>query len=536
MMRLVVMRLAPPAAQAGRPRPGQASPQARGLVLQQSANNPRVKRWERKGEAEADPRREPKPPSSDVNYRHPDTGETRTGKVRSGGPQGITVVDHETGQAHKVAHGHYVVPEAPQGDKAEAVAEKGQARAGEAKGPAEGGDAAVDWRKEHPGLSRYPTKGVKRGDVEVGGPEHNWRLRWRHPDTGAVQQAYEPAYLKENARKKFAKMQKFGAALPAFRAAVRLDVEHSPEMEIAVLGAMALVTDATMMRPGGSSEETTGLTTLKHQHVSVAGDEVVFDYIGKAGIPNRQTLRDPQVATVVKHLLEHAPEAGGLWQAVDERGRWKPVTLGRFSAYIDEHTKGGNAKDFRTWHATRIFAQEADRIGPPRTDAEAEEKIQEAALAVAKALGHKKGSTHAHFIKVSPRATTAHGLAEKHGGEHYGGGVVGFHSAGDRKAYTKALGKTGHEVMSKDQAPRGAERHTHYKPETSTSLDNYIDPTVVEAYRHGLTLSGGTLRKGTEGLTPDERRFQGFLARVGKADVWGTEWSPDDDEAHHGEK
>lgn len=53
------------------------------------------------------------PPEKHVRYHHPDTGEERTGQVISGGAQGITVADHETGQTAKVHHGHYVVADAP---------------------------------------------------------------------------------------------------------------------------------------------------------------------------------------------------------------------------------------------------------------------------------------------------------------------------------------------------------------------------------------------------------------------------------------
>jgi len=49
------------------------------------------------------------PPSTRVKYRHPESGEERDGHVHAGGSKGLTVVDEETGQAHKVPHGHYVV-------------------------------------------------------------------------------------------------------------------------------------------------------------------------------------------------------------------------------------------------------------------------------------------------------------------------------------------------------------------------------------------------------------------------------------------
>tara|TARA_R110000824_G_scaffold54028_2_gene149074 strand:- start:33166 stop:40146 length:6981 start_codon:yes stop_codon:yes gene_type:complete len=42
-----------------------------------------------------------------VSFKHPGTGEQRTGAVSGTGPKGATVVDHESGESHKVPHGHW---------------------------------------------------------------------------------------------------------------------------------------------------------------------------------------------------------------------------------------------------------------------------------------------------------------------------------------------------------------------------------------------------------------------------------------------
>lgn len=43
----------------------------------------------------------------DVDFRHPVTGDQRKGMVHASGHKGATVIDHETGEAHRVDHGHY---------------------------------------------------------------------------------------------------------------------------------------------------------------------------------------------------------------------------------------------------------------------------------------------------------------------------------------------------------------------------------------------------------------------------------------------
>lgn len=43
----------------------------------------------------------------DVDYRHPVTGDPRKGTLHASGMKGATVIDHETGESHRVDHGHY---------------------------------------------------------------------------------------------------------------------------------------------------------------------------------------------------------------------------------------------------------------------------------------------------------------------------------------------------------------------------------------------------------------------------------------------
>ena len=139
---------------------------------------------------------------------------------------------------------------------------------------------------------------------------------------------------------------------------------------------------------------------------------------------------------------------------------------------------------------------------------------------VAKHLGHKKAGKRAHFAVHEEGHQVDHAVAEKHGGKVYMHGkrrTVGFTSAGDRKAYQKASGA--------GELPKGEhpEVEGEWQHEPQTSLDNYIDPTVVHAYRKGLTLSGA-MRKAVsdagEGLTVDERRFMHYLGKVRELDPY----------------
>lgn len=482
------------------------APAARGLQLVTSKQNPRVKRWERTQE-------QAKPPSDHVKFTHPDTGEERTGQVIAGGAKGVTVVDHETGKTAKVHHGHYVASEPPNAG-AEPAKKAPKAPKAAAAGPAK--PAGEDWRGRYPGLNKYPPPEVK---PDIGGPTDDWKLRWRSPGTGKMVQAYETAYLRDNARDKFRRISAIGARLPELRTTLDTHLSLHPDSPAAVKAAMVRLVDHTAMRAGNEDSATKGVhgvSTLLKKHVRVEGDTVHLSYVGKASVPQEHTVKDAKVAAVVKHLLAKPGER--LFQADDGRGTSTPVTADHLNDYVRTHLgEDHTLKDLRTFHATRLFSEAADKLGPPKKGEDAEEKVQAAALEVAKHLGHKKAMKRGHFAVHDGEAD--HDVVVKHGGKLYMHGkrrAVGFHTAADKKAYIKA---TGAADLPKGEHP---DVEPEWKHEPMTSLNNYIDPTVVEAYRNGLTLSG-SLAKGSagyDGLSADERRFVSFLGKVREMDPY----------------
>lgn len=487
-----------------------AGPAAKGLRLVASKVNPRVKRWERM---------EAKPPAEHVRYRHPETGEESHGLVTGGGAKGITVADHATGRTVRVHHGHYVASEPPQASPGPAPAKGKAAPAKGAKAPAKAAPDEPKWREELPGLNKYPPPGVK---PDRGGPGDDWRLRWRSPTTGKMVQAYDTAYLRDNARQKFDRIRGLAAALPNMRRDTAAHLALHPETEAAVKAAMLRLVDATAMRAGNEDSATKGVhgvSTLLKKHVRVSGDTVTLDYVGKSSVPQRHEVTDPHLAAVVKHLQSLPGDR--LFQARTPGGALEPVTAAKLNDYVRDHLGADHTlKDLRTFHATRLWAEAADRLGPPGKGEDPEEKIKAAAMEVARHLGHKKASTRAHFAVHPPGEAADHELAGKHGGKVYMHGerrAVGFHTAAELKTYMKASGAA---KLHKDEHPEVGEEWLH---EPMTSLNNYIDPTVVHAYRKGLTLSGG-MRKGTapghDGLTPDEARFVDHLEHVRQLDPY----------------
>ena len=114
--------------------------------------------------------------------------------------------------------------------------------------------------------------------------------------------------------------------------------------------ACAMLVRATGMRPGsttktGGAKQAYGATTLQAQHVSVDGDLVSFDFIGKNGKHQQFEVHNVLLAQALGPRLEgKAPE----------EDLFPGVTDTKLNAYLKEALGGSEfkTKDLRTYLAT----------------------------------------------------------------------------------------------------------------------------------------------------------------------------------------
>jgi hypothetical protein len=198
--------------------------------------------------------------------------------------------------------------------------------------------------------------------------------------------------------------------------------------------------------------------------VSVDGDRVILTYVGKASVPHVKSVEDAALAKVIAPLLGPPPDA-----------RVFEGSASRLNTYVRKHT-GGTIKDFRTFHANRIFVAEMDALAKAGAPQKVGDRVTAAATVAAEALGHKVGKSRSHFVKTDEKADRM--LIEKHGGALFGADVAGFHGTADRKRYQAELGRTAHKVLPKAEHPP----NTEWELTVTTALDKYIDPSIVEEF------------------------------------------------------
>ena len=178
---------------------------------------------------------------------------------------------------------------------------------------------------------------------------------------GRRQYLYHEAWRKRRDEEKFQRMVAFAEALPDVRRAVSAALARKGLGRERVLACALRLLDRALIRAGGEEYAaeygSIGLATLEARHVTLArGGVIVLEYVGKAGVEQRQRVVDADAQRVLRPLKARARRAELLAYRNGE-GDWRDVKSSDINAYLKELAGDSfSSKDFRTWHATVLTA------------------------------------------------------------------------------------------------------------------------------------------------------------------------------------
>lgn len=221
---------------------------------------------------------------------------------------------------------------------------------------------------------------------------------------GRRQYLYHPRWRELQDRKKFDHMVEFAQQLPKLRRRILSTLASSQELDRARVLACALrLLDVGLFRIGSEEyadeDGGVGLATVSKYNVTVRADDVVFDYHGKSGVRQLQSVRDPLSAEVVR-ALKRRRSGGDQLLAYRERRSWHGVRSEQISEYLklqigDQYS----AKDFRTWNATVLAAVSVAADGRAATTKRARKRsIDGAVRGVAEVLGNTPAVARRSYI------------------------------------------------------------------------------------------------------------------------------------------
>ena len=199
---------------------------------------------------------------------------------------------------------------------------------------------------------------------------------------GRRQYLYHPAWRVQRDKLKFDRVETAALKLPTVRRKVSADLAlDGMPLERAAATAVRLL-DLGYFRIGNDAyadaNGSFGLTTLERRHVRRHGEALAFQFVGKSGIEHHILIDDEPVIEALQVMRER--RGGDRLLAYHQGPDWLDLASGTVNAYLSELFGGDfTAKDFRTWHATVIFAA-ALAAAPPATTKTARAKVVRTAV------------------------------------------------------------------------------------------------------------------------------------------------------------
>jgi len=240
-----------------------------------------------------------------------------------------------------------------------------------------------------------------------------WTRVWISPDPNAhvlatgrddrnrKQYRYHPRWRSQRDADKFERLASFAEALPDLRATVDADLRRRGLPRERVLALVVRLLDDTLIRVGNAryalDNESFGLTTLQTSHLTVDGDHLEFDFVGKSGVSQRIELTDPRLARLAKRC--HELPGQQLFAYLAQGGAPAAVS----SADVNDYLRAAmgpdvSAKDFRTWGGTTVAAAALALTDVPETDAAVEQAILGAVDVAATVLGNTRAVCRSCYV------------------------------------------------------------------------------------------------------------------------------------------
>ena len=240
-------------------------------------------------------------------------------------------------------------------------------------------------------------------DVEIDENKKADLLVTGRDDKDRKQYIYHPKYTEKQNAKKFDRIINFADQLEHMR---RVTGQHLRKRKLnrnKVMATMLRLLESAFFRPGSeiySKENASyGLTTLRHKHLTINDDEIIFKYIGKSGQEQEKHIVDKKLAKIVQEIDDM--QGYEIFKYLDDDDNIIDVKSSDLNAYIHEVMgEEFSAKDFRTWAGTMIAAIALDELGvvDKKDQKSLDKNIKEAVNRVSERLGNTPSVARSSYI------------------------------------------------------------------------------------------------------------------------------------------
>jgi DNA topoisomerase-1 len=248
-------------------------------------------------------------------------------------------------------------------------------------------DIILNWPLDENGKPKLPVPPGNWKDV-VWESDKMYVAKWQDKLTGKIKYVWfsDSAFLKQNREKeKFKKAETLGKQIGKIEDHIIRNLDATDENRRKVATVCWLILNPNM-RVGDEKDpgeaDTVGAITLRDEHVTINGDVLHFDFLGKDCVRWIKNVQAPlSVIRNIKHYKETSKEY--LFEGIDSK---------KVSKFLSEKMPKLTAKVFRTWRCTKTVKDELEKSGVKKNDPEYLKTFNAkmANLKVAEVANHKR--------------------------------------------------------------------------------------------------------------------------------------------------
>lgn len=223
---------------------------------------------------------------------------------------------------------------------------------------------------------------------------------WGFDARGRKQYKYHARAVAKGSLKKHYRVRQLGTDLPLLRRKLHTDFNRKGSPREKICAGIVLLISSSFFRVGSERYErdnnTFGITTLRKRHVFIDGDVVIFDYVGKRSIRQKQFIESPEVSKFVRSLLG---TPGPRLFRYQEDGKWVNVDARDVNDYLKDLAGFPyTAKDFRTWGGSLRLATILADIGSAPNERARNKNVVAAVRFVAAELGNTPAIARKSYV------------------------------------------------------------------------------------------------------------------------------------------
>lgn len=216
---------------------------------------------------------------------------------------------------------------------------------------------------------------------------------------GRKQYRYSSKVVKKNQKEKFKRAERLGRNLRRIRNKLARDLARQRFSREKVIALIIRLIDLGYFRVGTEKYSiengTFGISTIRKNHIRFEGENAFFEFIGKKGVEWQVVITDSDCVDNLKKLYSLIGDEDNCLFKYNNGKGYNVVTAAMINQYLKKY--GVTAKDFRTFHATRICAETLYGM-PIKSKKEINKTISRAIEHTAIRLGHTPSICRSTYV------------------------------------------------------------------------------------------------------------------------------------------